>query len=318
MKNIAISLFMIIATSHANGSISITESATPHYQVGDTEMYYAGREATVHNTILLTGTSLAVGWEVQCYQSVAHIGDGGSYTNLSDLTIADGRNTVPSGWTSWNTGNWYDCDYNWVTRYRTGLYGYTQSGIDILMTGAFTSDGYGPGYMWKPEGEGGTPIVIDVNGDGFDFTSISEGALFDIDADNVQEQTAWTEVNGDDAFLFLDYYENGVVDGGHELFGDHATLLSGEIAPNGYVALAELDMNQYGGNEDGVISKKDDYFNLLAAWNDLNKNGVSEPSETMRLKDIGIIEISIEPDFINWVDEHGNTIGFASLAYGKL
>jgi hypothetical protein len=40
-----------------------------------------------------------------------------------------------------------------------------------------------------------SPIVIDVNGDGFDLTGAADGVRFDLNADGVKERLAWTPIS---------------------------------------------------------------------------------------------------------------------------
>jgi len=138
------------------------------------------------------------------------------------------------------------------------------------------------------------PIVIDINGDGFEFTNIEdEFVYFDLNTDGFAEKTAWTTVDTDDAFLILDRNDNNNVDDGTEVFGNGTKLLSGEFAVFGFHALIELDSMAWGGNEDGVISKDDRQFKKLGLWTDRNQNGVSERSEVEKLTNSNIVAIDL-------------------------
>lgn len=62
-----------------------------------------------------------------------------------------------------------------------------------------------------------TPIIIDLNDDGLNLTSVFNGVNFDFNNDDVKERMAWTSSFSDDAFLVLDRNGNGLIDGGREL-----------------------------------------------------------------------------------------------------
>jgi hypothetical protein len=64
-------------------------------------------------------------------------------------------------------------------------------------------------------------------------------------------------------WLALDRDHSGQIDGGHELFGSATRLRGGQLADQGFAALAELDANG-----DGTISSDDPGFAELVLWAD--------------------------------------------------
>lgn len=150
-----------------------------------------------------------------------------------------------------------------------------------------------------------SPVVIDVNGDGFNLTGSGDGVSFDINGDGRAEQLSWTSGNSDEAWLSLDQNENGLIDDGKELFGNHTPQPPSET-PNGFLALAEFDHPLNGGYRDGVIDEKDFVFPHLRLWQDLNHNGVSEPTELHTLQSLGLIRLHLSYKESKRTDEHGN------------
>ena len=155
-----------------------------------------------------------------------------------------------------------------------------------------------------------SPIVLDLKGNGFKFTSVEEGVVFDLNNDGVPEKTAWTgkQKAFDNAFLVLDKNKNGQVDNGGELFGDQ------NGAANGFMELAKYDENG-----DKVINKEDKVFNELLLWVDFNNNGKVDyeadgtTKELKTLSDAGVTELSV--NYKVQKDSNGNIL---SDMYGNI
>jgi hypothetical protein len=143
------------------------------------------------------------------------------------------------------------------------------------------------------------PLIIDLEGNGLDTISMTNGVYFDHKGNGFMVKTGW--VGKSEGMLFRDINGNGKVDNGGELFGDFTVLSNGEFAANGFEALKDLDYNR-----DRVFDKKDSAWGEVNLWIDANSNGLLDIGERISLDDAHLASINLDYYNINVIDARGN------------
>jgi hypothetical protein len=152
---------------------------------------------------------------------------------------------------------------------------------------------------------GGSPILVDVKGDGIVLTGPAGGVDFDLNGNGTRDRLGWTTANSDDGWLALDRNGNGNIDNGSELFGDY-TVQPAAPKKNGFLALAEFDKPANGGNADGIIDRQDQIFGELRLWQDSNHNGLADSGELHTLLSTNVNALELEFKESKRVDQFGN------------
>jgi hypothetical protein len=136
----------------------------------------------------------------------------------------------------------------------------------------------------------GSPLLLDLAGDGIELSPASEGVRFDLH-NHGPVRTAWPRGSGD-ALLAMDRDGDGLIRSGRELFGE-GSAADGRLARDGFEALALLDRPDHGGNGNFLVDREDLMFDQLVLWTDGDLDGVCRPGELRSLADAGVAALEV-------------------------
>ena len=146
------------------------------------------------------------------------------------------------------------------------------------------------------------PLILDMDGNGYELTKADDGALFDIDADGMIDKMAVTK--GKDTMLALDINNNGIIDNGKELFGDQ------NGAADGFSELAKYD-----DNKNGIVDANDQIFDRLKLLQFVKNVNGSYNQKLTALKSSAITAIDLNKIYGANDQINGSSIVKKSFAY---
>lgn len=149
-----------------------------------------------------------------------------------------------------------------------------------------------------------SPIIIDSTGEGFHLTDASHGVQFRKTPAGAPLQMAWTDPAYHNGWLALP--RDGKVEALSELFGNFTPQPKSDH-PNGFLALAQYDLNH-----DGVIDKEDAIYTRLRVWLDANHDGIAQPGELHTLAELSVERISLNYRESRRTDEYGNEFRYVA------
>ena len=150
-------------------------------------------------------------------------------------------------------------------------------------------DGDGDGGDGGGDGGDGSPVILDLNGDGKLDVGGKNGpkVKFDLFGDGTDVSTEWLKEGAEDGLLVADFNGDGKIDSGRELMRN--TGVNGEQHQylNGWEKLRAL----FDKNQDGKISGNE--LDNLQVWVDSDADGVTDEGELQSVKSRGVTEIFI-------------------------
>jgi hypothetical protein len=145
------------------------------------------------------------------------------------------------------------------------------------------------------------PLILDLDGNGF---NLAAAAHFDLDHDGTPDHLGWPGAG--DGMLVADLDHSGAIENGNEVF-------SPEFGEGGHKdSLAAL--TTYDSNGDGKITADDTGFGDLQVWQDLNGDGVTDAGELSGLADLGIVEIDLGADEVDWSEDGQHVFAAGSFS----
>lgn len=203
--------------------------------------------------------SLGAGLTIKAPSTVVKIGE--KAIDFGPLKTATGKMTVYGGKADMLINDMYNKFLETMSKQQI-----FQPGSDLkdIIDKNFYNylNGYGSPYLLP---ELYDPLTLDLNNDGKISTlNLGDGVYFDHNKDGVAFKSSW--IGKEDGILVFDKNNNGLIDNGNELFGNHTISntsfkYTDDKATNGYEALKAYDLNG-----DNVIDSKDEIYNNTLLW----------------------------------------------------
>ena len=234
-------------------------------------------------------------------------------SNRAFFTASVIRQVPVPYWGNWTTSGKHWFIWSFVTWYQSGSTASTAAVRPVQQSAADQCAAQGADYYWNGADcvwTPGSPIIVDIARDGYHLTSAEDGVMFDLNGDGIPDRVAWTRADSDDAFLAIDRNNNGLIDDGSELFGNHTPVYGDRTdvtSSNGFEALKFAEGPSWGASyAEGRITSRDAIFSRLLLWRDRNHNGVSEPDELTPVAGAGVQWIGTDYSTKKRVDKFGN------------
>ena len=230
------------------------------------------------------------------YQPTTRVLTGYTFIPYGEITFSEGEKEKIFTYTwkddSWAEGNWSESFIPHIDEEKSHYAESVNVSTDRSGTGTIIDDDF-------REDERYDPLVLDTNKDGFISTTVLDESTtyFDITGDGLREKVGW--VSPEDALLVYDKNEDGQISGINEVFGN--------LNQSGFDDLKQT----IDSNHDNKIDRKDELFNQLQVWNDLNGDAKVQEGELRSLDEAGVKDIDLSLVETN-IEINGNVITEAS------
>ncbi len=129
-----------------------------------------------------------------------------------------------------------------------------------------------------------TPIIFSMENNASFSDLLSSTKVVQFDLSGYGAGHLWPWIKPSTSILVYDPDGHGRTTSARQMFGNYTFEIPFD---NGYQALSILD-------DDGNRELTGSELSAIAAWNDINSNGVSDPGEVIPVKDLGISGISVD------------------------
>jgi len=241
---------------------------------------------------LQQGDSYAIGTGANDFEAVAV------------TALASGTTAAASGVTATSSEDSFDLGIFSIGSFNAGEDIELSFGVTVTDEDGDTADGT-INVTVDQDGSGPppvTPVVLDLDGGGNQFSSLSSGIAYDYDSDGVKTKTAWIAAGS--AILAYDMNGDGIVNDASEfVFG------SGDMTDLEAIAA------KYDDNGDGKLDAADSAYGKFGVWIDGDLDAVSDPGEFTSLADAGITSIDLVSDGIQTIEADGDVTVFGTSSF---
>lgn len=212
-------------------------------------------------------------------------------SRIANIVGMDQNGTVTSDWLM--TPAQISAYNNYYNSYYADQFFYPVDSFSFTIDFGGSSGGYSF-YVY--------PVVLDLDGDGVELTSIDESrAWFDMAGDGKLYKSGW--VGADDGLLVCDENGDGKITLKEMAFASRTVADDTDLQ-----ALA----SEFDTNIDGKLDSGDTQFAKFRVWKDSNGNGETDAGELMTLVQAKVASVGLQSNPVSFDIEGNKVAGFAT------